>query len=121
MGKSLSLRRLDNRFEPFLSYLQISDNFKMDVDHNNKEIIFAVPFDSIYAGFTQFAKWYPPVARLAFGATYQCWGGSCANPQFINSYQQGDKRLEKTWLMGPQYNINTWRIGVDMRKLIFPH
>lgn len=81
-----------------------SDNFKIDLDYTNKEVIFAVPYDQINNGFGQHAKWYPPVARKHFGATYQCWGGSCANPQFINSYDPKDKRLEKTWLMGPQYS-----------------
>lgn len=84
-----------------------SENFSMALDHSNKEVIFSVPYDRVYSGFGQFAKWYPPVSRLVFGSSYQCWGGSGANPQFINSYQEGDKRLEKTWLMGPQYNINT--------------
>jgi len=86
-----------------------SDNFTMALDHTNKEVIFSVPYDRVQsgAGFQQFAKWYPPVSRLVFGSSYQCWGGSAANPQFINSYQDGDKRLEKTWLMGPQYNKNT--------------
>lgn len=83
-----------------------SDNFKMDVDYNNKEFIFAVPYDKIYAGNAQHAKWYPPIARQHFGSTFQTWGGSCANPQFINSYQEGDQRLEKTWLMGPQYHYS---------------
>ncbi|MDY9918684.1 MAG: RagB/SusD family nutrient uptake outer membrane protein [Proteiniphilum sp.] len=82
-----------------------SDNFTIDVDYRNKEFIFAVPYDKIYAGAAQHAKWYPPVARFHFGSTFQTWDGSCANPQFINSYQEGDKRLEKTWLMGPQYSI----------------
>jgi hypothetical protein len=84
-----------------------SDNFKMALNHTNKEVIFAVPYDRIYAGFGQFAKWYPPVSRSVFGSSYQCWGGSGANPQFINAYQEGDKRLEKTWLMGPQYSKST--------------
>lgn len=83
-----------------------SDNFKAAVDHSNKEFIFAVPYDKTYAGCAQHAKWYPPISRLHFGSTFQCWGGSCANPQFIDAYQTGDKRLEKTWLMGPQYNFN---------------
>jgi hypothetical protein len=83
-----------------------SDNFKIAVDHTNKEFIFAVPYDKTYTGSAQHAKWYPPISRFHFGASFQCWGGSCANPQFINAYQEGDKRLEKTWLMGPQYDYN---------------
>lgn len=90
-----------------------SDNFKPKVDHTNKEFIFAVPYDKVYAGSAQHAKWYPAVARFHFGSSFQCWGGSCANPQFIKSYQEGDKRLEKTWLMGPQYDYN------DATKLIW--
>ncbi|MDR2808959.1 MAG: RagB/SusD family nutrient uptake outer membrane protein [Tannerellaceae bacterium] len=83
-----------------------SDNFKAAVDYTNKEFIFAVPYDKTYAGCAQHAKWYPPISRFHFGSTFQCWGGSCANPQFIDAYEEGDKRLEKTWLMGPQYNYN---------------
>lgn len=90
-----------------------SDNFLMDVDYTNKEFIFAVPYDKIYAGCAQHAKWYPPIARFHFGSTFQTWGGSCANPQFINAYQPGDKRLEKTWLMGPQYDYK------DPTKLVW--
>jgi len=81
-----------------------SDNFKSEVDHTNKEFIFAVPYDKTYAGFSQHAKWYPPISRYHFGASFQCWGGSCANPQFINAYDIEDQRLEKTWLGGPQYS-----------------
>ncbi len=81
-----------------------SDNFLSDVDYRNKEFVFAVPYDKIYAGFGQHAKWYPPIVRDVFGSTFGTWDGSCANPQFINSYQVGDKRLEKTWLIGPQYH-----------------
>ncbi|MDD2436908.1 MAG: RagB/SusD family nutrient uptake outer membrane protein [Massilibacteroides sp.] len=84
-----------------------SSNFEMALDHTNKEVIFSVPYDRVYAGFGQFAKWYPPVSRSVFGSSYQCWGGSAANPQFINSYDVEDKRLEKTWLMGPQYSAST--------------
>ena len=84
-----------------------SSNFAMSMDHNNKEVIFSVPYDRVYSGFGQFAKWYPPISRFVFGTSYQCWGGSGANPQFINSYQEGDQRLEKTWLMGPQYDMST--------------
>ncbi len=83
-----------------------SDNFKVDLGPSNKEVIFAVPYDDIYYAshvFNQNAKWYPPVAKKHFGWSYQTWGGSCANPQFIDSYDPQDERLDKTWLRGPQY------------------
>lgn len=81
-----------------------SDNFAVDNDYNNKEVIFAVVYDKLYGGFHQQHKWYPPVARDHFGNYNDYfWGGSCANPQFIKAYEPGDKRLEKTWLMGKRY------------------
>lgn len=84
-----------------------SANFAVDADYTNKECIFAVPYDMAYAPFAQHHKWYPPVAKNSFGALADYyWGGSCANPQFINAYEEGDKRLEKTWLMGPQYRYD---------------
>ena len=83
-----------------------SDNFKVDLGVSNKEVIFAVPYDAIYHSdytFCQHAKWYPPISKEHFGWSYQCWGGSCANPQFIDSYAPQDERLDKTWLRGPMY------------------
>jgi len=86
-----------------------SDNFKVNLGPSNPEVIFAVPYDDIYYGdhrFCQHAKWYPPVSKNHFGWSYQCWGGSCGNLQFINSYHPDDERLEKTWLIGPRYAYN---------------
>ncbi|HNX66429.1 MAG TPA: RagB/SusD family nutrient uptake outer membrane protein [Bacteroidales bacterium] len=82
-----------------------SDNFKVDLDATNTEVIFAVPYSGTHYltyTFCMNAKWYPPVSRAHFGWRYQCWDGSCANPQFIDSYDANDPRLGKTWLMGPQ-------------------
>ncbi len=85
--------------------IDYKSNFTYDNGSGNPEIIFAVPYDSRYQGFQMQHKWFPPVAKTVFGnASDYFWGGSCANPQFINSYEEGDKRLEYTWLTGPQYN-----------------
>lgn len=84
-----------------------SENFTPEVDYTNKEFIFAVPYDNKYAPFGQHHKWYPSIAKDHFGnkADY-FWGGSCGNPQFINAYEANDKRLEKSWLMGPKYRAD---------------
>jgi len=84
-----------------------SDNFKVDLGPSNTEVIFAVPYDGKYYStytFCMNAKWYPSNAKLHFGWTYQCWDGSCANPQFVDSYAANDPRKAKTWLIGPQYS-----------------
>jgi hypothetical protein len=78
---------------------------------NNTEIIFAIPYDNTFNTgehvFCMAMKFYPPSeGKLHFGYTRNTWGGNCANPQFINSYQEGDTRLSDTWLYGPQF-VNT--------------
>ena len=84
-----------------------SDNFKYDVDSSNPEIIFGIPYDEIYLTgehvFDMGMKFYPPSqGRDHFGYANSTWGGNCGNPQFIKSYDPEDKRLAKTWLVGPQ-------------------
>lgn len=84
-----------------------SDNFKYNVDQTNPEIIFGIPYDEIYPSgervFSMGMKFYPPSqGRDHFGYANSTWGGNCGNPQFIKSYDPEDKRLAKTWLIGPQ-------------------
>jgi len=90
---------------PYSLSSDYSDNFKVELDASNSEVILAIPYDSkISTGgyvFCQNKKWYPPVARNYWGCSWGTWGGSCANPQFVDSYQEGDSRKEKTWMYGP--------------------
>lgn len=73
------------------------DNF------NSPEIIFAVPYDAIYATQSNFhMKTLKPELRYVFDLQAQPWGGSASNPQFIDTYDVDDDRLEDTWLMGEQ-------------------
>lgn len=84
-----------------------SSIFAYDNGSQISEIIFAVPYDSRYQGFQMQHKWFPPSAKTVFGnQSDYFWGGSCANPQFINSYEEGDKRLKETWLTGRQWTNN---------------
>lgn len=103
--KALALAEDIINNSPYTLAADFNDNFKVALDHTNPEVIFAIPYDSkLQPGghvFSQNAKWYPPVSKAYFNWKYQCWGGSCANPQFVNSYQPGDKRKEKTWMYGP--------------------
>ena len=86
---------------------ELAPDYKAMFSYDNEanvECIFAVPYDRLYSGFNQQHKWYPPKARQSslFQPADYFWGGSCANPQFINAYEEGDHRLEATWLMGVQ-------------------
>lgn len=94
---SLSAKYLDN-FQAFDNAAAVA----------NTEIIFAIPYDNVYNTgehvFCMAMKFYPPSeGRAHFGYSTNTWGGNCANPQFINSYQPGDTRLTDTWLYGPQF------------------
>lgn len=83
------------------TYTEIFDAHNED----NPEMVFAVPYDQIYAPeFGEHMKMLLPDHRSVFNMEAQPWGGSSSNPQFIDSYQQGDNRLEDTWLMGDQLN-----------------
>ncbi|QGY44801.1 RagB/SusD family nutrient uptake outer membrane protein [Maribellus comscasis] len=78
------------------------DVFKVD-NEDSKEIVFAIPFDNIYGtGWNAHMKMLLPDHRFVFNMTAQPWGGSSANPQFINSYNPDDKRFDATWLHGDQ-------------------
>ena len=76
--------------------------FARDNDES-PEIIFAVPYDQIYARQSNFhMKTLKPELRYVFNLEAQPWGGSASNPQFIDTYDVDDDRLEDTWLMGDQ-------------------
>ena len=91
-----------------------SGNFILEPDYrapfkvnneSSKEIVFAVPYDEIYGtGWNAHMKQLLPNHRYVFNMSAQPWGGSSANPQFINSYDPDDKRMDATWLHGDQIN-----------------
>ncbi len=79
------------------------DNFKEDIS-SSPEVIFAIPLDKTHASHNYLVnKCLVGAGADAYGYTGTPWNGSCAVPQFIESYQDSDKRLENTWTGGIQY------------------
>lgn len=79
-----------------------SDCFRENID-DNSEIIFAIPQDRTHAKhFLLHTYSFPQVGLEAFGCTANATNGSCAVPQFIDSYDAADKRLTDTWTGGKQ-------------------
>lgn len=79
------------------------NNFIVE-NENSQEIILAVPYDDIYAKqWNQHMKTLAVQSREVFAMEATPWGGSAANPQFIDTYHPNDKRLADTWLMGQQF------------------
>jgi len=68
------------------------------------EVMWAVPYDQVYLGGSNFhMKTLKPELRYVFNMNAQPWGGSAAQPSFIDTYDTDDERLQDTWLIGPQF------------------
>jgi len=79
-----------------------SDCFKADLSTCN-EIIFAIPLDNKKASHNYLVnKCLVGAGAAAYGYKGSPWNGSCAVPQFIESYDPDDKRLAATWTGGVQ-------------------
>jgi len=69
------------------------------------ELIFAVPYDAVFGTGSNFhMKTLKPDLRFVFAMSAGPWGGSAANPQWIDTYDPDDGRLGDTWLIGPQFD-----------------
>ncbi|MBM6781926.1 RagB/SusD family nutrient uptake outer membrane protein [Bacteroides mediterraneensis] len=80
------------------------DNFKHDID-SSPEVIFAIPLDITHASHNYLSsKCLPQSGLAAYGCTGAAQNGSCAVPQFIDTYDAEDKRLTDTWAGGIQKN-----------------
>lgn len=83
------------------------DNFKAELK-GNTEVIFAIPLDYTYASHNYLVnKCLISAGAQAFGYNGSPWNGSCAIPQFIDTYHPNDKRLNDTWAHGQQYHYQT--------------
>ena len=82
------------------------DNFKQEIS-SSPEVIFAIPLDATRAAHNYLVnKCLLGSGAAAFGYEGSPWNGSCAVPQFIDSYNANDNRLSYTWTGGPQYQYN---------------
>ncbi|MEW2921672.1 RagB/SusD family nutrient uptake outer membrane protein [Muricauda sp. ANG21] len=80
-----------------------SDIFAIE-NENLPETIYAIPFDQINASGSYLAyKALLGSSRATFDLSGSPWGGSAAIPQFIDTYDEDDQRLEDTWIGGPQF------------------
>lgn len=79
------------------------DVFKTQ-NEGSKEIIFAIPFDEKYAGgFWMHLQTLHPSQQQTYNISTFPWGGDCAIPQFIDTYDPEDSRYKEDWLKGQQY------------------
>ena len=83
-------------------------------NQKSKEIIFGVAYDETFSTGNNFhMKTLKPALRFVFNMAAQPWGGSAANPQFIDTYDAEDTRMNGvpadngkggSFLSGPQWD-----------------
>lgn len=89
------------------------ENFSLNNDQS-QELIWAVPYDEVLGGGNQYhMKSFPPIMQRIFGMEAQPWGGNAALPQFIETYDEEDGRLDDTWLIGSFDDPDTGEELVD--------
>lgn len=98
--------------------INYSDAFTY-TNQNSKEIIFSIPYDEIYGKGNQIhLKTLDPLSQGVYQMTAQPWGGNCAVPQFINTYDPEDTRLKDTWIQGPQVSPVTGQILINYVNVV---
>ncbi|MFD2599455.1 RagB/SusD family nutrient uptake outer membrane protein [Sphingobacterium corticis] len=101
---------------------RLDENYKAVFSHTNEsspEIIFAIPYDEVYGHGNQIhMKTLDPLSRLVYGMAAGPWGGNCAVPQFIDSYDTDDSRLYDTWIQGPQVSAATGAVVITYSKVV---
>lgn len=77
-------------------------------NENSKEIIFALAIDRIYTTnwntFDFHMYSLHPANQQTYQLTEQPWNGSCAIPQFIDTFDPDDIRLQTNFIQGAQYS-----------------
>ncbi len=88
--------------EPVQRSVFVTDN------ENSKEIIFALPFDETYVtnwnAFDIHMQTLQPACQATYNLKSTPWGGICAIPQFINTFDTEDARYRDNWIKGQQYS-----------------
>ncbi|MUP37233.1 RagB/SusD family nutrient uptake outer membrane protein [Labilibaculum euxinus] len=91
---------------PFALSSSYTDPFKADGSACS-ETIYAIVYDFVHAGGNYLSnKCLHGGSKATFNLKAAPWNGSCAIPQFIQTYDQDDSRFDDTWLMGIQKDIS---------------
>ncbi|HEY8933653.1 MAG TPA: RagB/SusD family nutrient uptake outer membrane protein [Cyclobacteriaceae bacterium] len=76
-------------------------------NQNSKEIIFGLAIDDKYTthwnAFDIHMQTLQPSLQGKYKLKYSPWGGMCAIPQFISTFDADDSRLTKNYIYGQQY------------------
>ena len=77
-------------------------------NENSKEILYAIPISATYMTdwntFDIHMQTLQPENQATYNISFSPWGGMCAIPQFINTFDSADSRLTKNFIVGQQYS-----------------
>lgn len=86
------------------------DSFMATGVESSKEVLFTIPYDysrGITGNYLYMNSWHSELQKkFLTNATPNAAGGPKGTTQFIDTYQEGDTRLEDSWLMGQQFAAN---------------
>lgn len=79
-------------------------------NENSKEILYAIPISATYMEdwntFDIHMQTLQPENQATYNISFTPWGGMCAIPQFINTFDPDDSRLTKNFIYGQQYSAD---------------
>ncbi len=82
-----------------------SGNFSVKNETSNEQI-FSIVYDATRSGWLHYPwKTLHPSSAATYDLAEQPWGGSCAIPQFIDTYDADDVRVN-IWIKGLQFASN---------------
>jgi len=91
-------------------------------NQNSSEIIFGIAIDDQYTkGWNDFdihMQTCQPSMQAKYNLKQTPWGGMCAIPQFINTFDPDDSRLTDNYMMGQQYSASGEILNVTMGNLV---
>ncbi len=91
-------------------------------NEGSREIIFALPFDEKYVKDWNAFDFHMYTLSSENQKTYQFtnspWGGVCAIPQFISSYNLADARLAENFIAGQQYAITGEPLSINYENAV---
>ncbi len=113
-------RSMYSECEKLCDEIIASGKYKLDEDYSmpfsvsnsiSNETMFVIPFDEIKTPGNQIYMQARKTLHIAQIATYNLsstWfdSGCLGVPSFFDNYVAGDKRLQKTWVMGQQYALD---------------
>lgn len=97
-------------------------NVFVSANENSKEIIFGLAIDDKYTtawnAFDIHMQSLQPAMQAKYKLKMTPWGGMCAIPQFISSFDPADVRLTRNYIMGQQFSADGDSLKCTMGSLV---